>query len=126
MEIKDWTIRLDMRDESNAHACIDGFARLAFGNLTYHSFEAFNESCRISGFVYGHKKYADGTEIGTSCVRLANRLEGDVLEITTQSGSKYLLKIDEMNQKMKQLLLEVYQRHLYTIAGRTGYEESYT
>lgn len=126
MEIKNWTIRLDMRDESNAHACIDGFARLAFGNLTYHSFEAFNESRRISGSVYGHKKYADGTEIGTSCVRLANRLEGDVLEVTTQSGSKYLLKIDQMNREMEQTLLEARRQQLYAVAGRTGYEESYT
>ncbi|MDO5475048.1 MAG: hypothetical protein Q4F61_01530 [Candidatus Saccharibacteria bacterium] len=126
MELKNWAVYPDPRNKAVARACIDEFARLTLGDSTYHSFEALNESCRISGSVYGHKKYADGTEIGTSRVKSASRLEGNVLEITTQSGSRYLLKIDQMNREMEQTLLEARRQQLYAVAGRTGYEESCT
>ncbi|MBQ6313371.1 hypothetical protein IJI29_00665 [Candidatus Saccharibacteria bacterium] len=59
-------------------------------------------------------------------MKSASRLEGNVLEITTQSRSRYLLKIDQMNREMEQTLLEARRQQLYAVAGRTGYEESYT
>ena len=62
----------------------------------------------------------------SSRVKSASRLEGNVLEITTQSRSRYLLKIDQMNREMEQTLLEARRQQLYAVAGRTGYEESYT